>query len=334
MGEPTGAAAEGEVLLCSACFADHGLAQEAIKHGKRVDAPCPHCGSTTGVKMDRAALEEIVSHYFVGGSWIRTEYGGAPYIQCSRGSYGEREVSFPPWLRTDAELIEDALKVGFFYYGPPTWRLGGIEQLEAMLDPKTRHTAVRDAIGRFQSRILRGEDTFYRLRKDIGSPVASEFDAPPKGHECSGRLDGPDFSVLYGSQDLEICVHECRVTRADRCYVATLRATRPLNLLDLTSKIENDGPTEFESLQLAIDFLFSAEAHSYETTRAIAEAAREAGFDGVAYPSYLRRQRETEIPNIGLFGHPIANRRIELVCIDRLWLDAVRYETSFGPCFP
>jgi RES domain len=44
----------------------------------------------------------------------------------------------------------------------------------------------------------------------------------------NGRLDSPGFPVMYASPDLEVCVHECRVTREDDLYVATLGAVSSL----------------------------------------------------------------------------------------------------------
>jgi hypothetical protein len=66
---------------------------------------------------------------------------------------------------------------------------------------------------------------------------------------------------------LRICVHECRVTKADECYLATLRTSRNLRLLDLCGDVENDGSTPFQSLYLAVQFLFGAEQHAYDITQ-------------------------------------------------------------------
>jgi len=140
--------------------------------------------------------------------------------------------------------------------------------------------------------------------------------------------------VLYGSQDLEICVHECRVTKADECYLATLRTCRDLQLLDLCGDIDNDGGTPFESLYLAVQFLFAAETHAYHVTRAIAIAAKNIGLDGVIYPSYFSSLRQDRIPNLALFGHPVEEGAIEVACINRLMLETAKYTVQLGPCMP
>jgi len=63
---------------------------------------------------------------------------------------------------------------------------------------------------------------------------------------------------LYGWPDLQVCVHECRAIAEDELFVATLAPTRTLTFLDLTEVLQEDGVTEFESLDLAIHMLFLA----------------------------------------------------------------------------
>ena len=81
---------------------------------------------------------------------------------------------------------------------------------------------------------------------------------------------------MYGSQDLQVCIHECRVTAEDDLYVASLAPAR-LRLLDLTHLLHEQHVTEFESLDMAVHMLFLAGPHSYEIARIIAQASRDAG---------------------------------------------------------
>jgi hypothetical protein len=114
--------------------------------------------------------------------------------------------------------------------------------------------------------------------------------------------------------------------------------------------------TEFESLDMAVHMLFLAGPHSYKIARIIAQAARDAGYDGVIYPSYfsllrtggmpfetaygisLRRfpqaaeyERAKIIPNFGLFGRPVREGRVTARGINRMVLDRVEYGVRFGP---
>ncbi len=226
------------------------------------------------------------------------------------------------------QLIKDTLKVGFFYNGTPTWTIGYITHLEDLQSERKWLNVARNIISTYPIRELSNQEIFFRLRSNPKFPQYKiQYDSPPNG---SGRLGLSNFPVLYGSQDVEICVHECRVTLADELYLATLRPTRRLKLLDLTKTIEETG-TEFESLNLTIHMLFRAEKHSYRIIRKIAKEARKARFDGVIYPSYYSRVREGIIPNIAIFGRPIKRRLLKVECINRLLLDKVRYKTNYGP---
>ena len=325
---------EGAVL-CSECFADQGLQIEAKNLGTASRHTCRNCGSISGHKLDRTSVEELAQNFFTYGSFVKSEYGGASILRFGDWDKNNREVRFSVWLDTDAALIERTIKSNLRYYAPATWRLGEVEPLETLCDPATQPSAAIDVVIRFPRRKLPVGTMFYRLRKGIpwkeqGSE--SQYDAPPVGCSSGGRLESPGLSVLYGSQNLEICVHECRTTKADDCHLGTLRIARQLELLDLCESIDNDGPTPFESLYLAVQYIFSAEEHSYSAARAIALAANAAGLDGVIYPSYFSSLRGGTIPNIGLFGHPIANGKVNLVCANRLILERADYAVRLGPC--
>lgn len=161
---------------------------------------------------------------------------------------------------------------------------------------------------------------------------------------------------MYTSPDLQVCIHECRVTVEDDLFVATLAPTNRLRLLDLSALLTHEEVTEFESLDMAIHMLFLAGTHSYPICRKLSIAARQAGFDGLVYPSYFsllqtgvmpfrttygishRRlpsmqghEQANAVPNLGVFGHPVEEGKLEVRCIDRLMLNRVEYGVHFGP---
>jgi hypothetical protein len=317
-------------LLCSDCFRDRGLRIEAAKIGKSSRARCPNCDSRTGVKLNESAIIDLARTFFIYGSFIKTEFGGTSPLR-----FGNGDVKFPDWLEPDVRLLKEKYEISLRHYGPPTWRIGEVEPLELLRNATTRQAAAKNVVQRFPRRTFEVGETFYRLRKGIQTGQEFEpaqYDAPP-ADSPSGRLNSKNLPVLYGSQNLEICIHECRVTKADVCHLATLKTTKPLELLDLCADIIEEGRTPFESLYLAIRFIFSAEEHSYEIAQAIAIAARDAGLHGVAYPSYYSTLTGGEIPNLGLFGRPVADRSVELFCANRLILNSARYEVTLGPVF-
>lgn len=348
---------DSEPLLCSDCFADEGLRIDASKHGLEQPGECPHCNSSEGRKLTKKHIEGLAWSFFVSGTTVRCEYGAAPVIQCNEHHYGKSDISTSSWLKNDIKLIEDAAKIGFFHYGPRLWMVGEVEPLKALQEPVTRPQIINRLLNEYPARAVAKDTKFYRLRVSPQRPADPlEYDSPPIALAGKGRLDSSGFPVMYGSQDIDICIHECRATTDDDIYVATLKAERDLRLLDLTHALKEDG-TEFESLDMAVHMLFLARSHSYEISRAIAQAARDAGFDGVIYPSFFSlirtgghpfetsyglslrhfhpdREKYAEaftIQNFALFGRPLEIGLVRVECINRLILTRVGYQGHFGP---
>lgn len=352
-----GAANATQFLLCSNCFVDEGLRIDSWKHGVEQEGECPNCKSPDGKKLTREHVLGIAHRFFVSGTTIRFDYGAAPLVHCTEQHYGRSDISPSPWLKNDVKLLEDAGKIGFFHSGPRFWMFGEVEPLKALQDPTTRPLIIERVLKEYPEQTLAKDDLFYRVRVNPQRPAEpDEYDSPPSHVAGKGRLDSASFAVMYGSQDIDICIHECRATAEDDMYVATLQATGGLRLLDLTAVLKEDV-TEFESLDMAIHMLFLAKSHSYEISRDIAMAARGAGFDGVIYPSYfsllrtgcrpfetayglsLRRfhpqaeqyAKASMIPNFALFGRPIEQSSVTVKCINRMILTQIAYLGHFGP---
>ena len=321
------------------------------------DEACPRCGSRDGAKLDADRGAHLAHRFFVVGSLHKTEYGGAPVIQFN--AHRQTDIDLDGFHGQDALLLSQALGIGFFYYGPPTWAVGEVEPLKALEDPQTRAPIVGRIVAEYPRYILAPDRTFYRLRKAVAAPMdPGEYDSPPDRFCGGGRLDAPDLPVLYGSADLELCVHECRVTVEDLVHVATLKTTRPLTLLDLTALLEEEV-TSFESLDMAVHMLFLAGGHSYPIARAIAAAAAAAGLDGILFPSFFsllrtgqpfletayglstraypgaaEREARKIVANVALFGRPVADGHVAVTGINRLYLRQAAYDLGFGPATP
>lgn len=350
--EPT-----SQALLCSNCFTDEGLRIDAEKHGLEQQGECPNCRSSDGKKLTLDHIKSLAWRFFVGGTTVRGDYGAAPVIQFNEYRYGQSDIAPSAWLGNDIKLIEEAAKIGFFHYGPRLWMIGEVEPLKALQHPATRPQIIERVLREYPEKTLSQNSKFYRLRVNPGHPAElSEYDSPPVEFAGRGRLDSPGLSVMYGSQDLDVCIHECRASTEDELYVATLKSQKDLRLLDLTHPLE-EAETEFESLDMAIHMLFLARSHSYGIARDIALAANQAGFDGVIYPSFfslirtgshpfetayglsLRRfhpEREqyveaTTIRNLAVFGRPVESGLVSIECINRLILTHVGYRGHFGP---
>ena len=343
--------------LCSDCFSDHGLKLTAAQIGVIHDVACPNCRSLYGRKLNLQLLQGLAYWFFVWGTLHRTQYGAAPVVQFNASRHSD-SLPEPDWPKADMRLIEDAADLNFFRYGPRFWMVGlNIEHLDALKDPSTRASTVQRILREFPDTVLRKGKLFYRLRKNVERPQdAGQYDTRPSNLARHGRLDSERLPVMYASSDLQICVHECRVTAEDDTYVATLAPIRDLKLLDLTAMLPEPEATEFESLDHTIHMLFLAGEHSYEICRSIAQAASDSGYDGLVYPSYFsliksghipfettlgisnrripqlaERERSKISPNLALFGRPVQQRTVRVQCINRLILRKVSYDFHFGP---
>ncbi|MCI9844557.1 RES family NAD+ phosphorylase [Flavobacterium pectinovorum] len=233
--------------------------------------------------MTAKLLSDLAYRFFVKGTSWKVEYGEAPLIQFNE--YQKTSINFKEPLKSDVVLIEKYINVGFFDYGPRLWMIGHIEPLKKLQTKKYRKEIIQRIIQEYPSLILTDKAKFYRLRKNPKDPENhSEYDSPPKSG--NGRLDSYRLPILYASPDLEVCIHECRATAIDRLFVSALVPKTNLKLLNLAVILEEDC-TEFESLDISVQFLFYAESHSYEISREIAKAANKAGYDGIVYPSYF-----------------------------------------------
>ena len=346
-----------EPLLCNACFHDPGLRIMAAKF-EGVPSTCPNCRKKNVVALNRAQLMFLAHAFFVRGSEHRPGYGAAPVIQFNEHNAGSLDFKGP--LASDVDLLQSKLGIGFFYYGPRLWMVGIIDPLEDLQRPESRSRVIDRILNEYPEIRFEVGQEFYRVRKAPARPDdPKEYDSPPDGLAGMGRLDAPGQPVLYASQDLEVCVHESRFAAGDILYVATLAPHRSLRLLDLSAILEEEGVTEFESLDLAVHMLFLAGNHSYPISREIAAAAAKRGYDGLIYTSYFSQLRtgsvpfETSyglshrrwlgateeelskiVPNLAIFGHPIAEKTVDVVGINRLMINRVEYGFSFGPARP
>ena len=344
-----------DIAVCSDCFQDQGLHLDAERIGIADDSACASCGSRIGRKLDRELIAALAHRFFVWGTIHRVDYGAAPLVQFNE--HQSTCINTSPWFEADLRLIEKAIGVGFFYYGPRLWMVGEVEPLKELQDPITRHSVIKRIITEYPATVLPEAQVFYRIRKGPAKPNDfGEYDSPPSSLIGTGRLDSTGFPVMYGSQDLQVCLHECRVTAEDDLYLATLAPARQLRLLDLTELLQEEKVTEFESLDMAVHMLFLAGEHSYEITRAIGRAAHTAGYDGLVYPSYFSLLRTGGMPfettygishrripqladrenakiirNLALFGRPVEQRAVNVRCINRLILNRVEYGIQFGP---
>lgn len=342
------------MIYCSNCFGDEGLKLKAFMLGQKNTDSCPNCESCLGNKLNKEELIRLAHSFFVWGSLYRFDYGFSPVIEFNESQ--KTDINATPALKKDIELFERAIGIGFFYYGPRLWMMGENEPLKDLRNTEKRFQTIEKILSLYPTKILTQDEVFYRLRINPNEPDNhSQYDSPPNQFLGTGRLDDMDHPILYGSQDIEVCLHECKVTALDDIFLATIKPNLDLKLLDL-SRIIDEELTEFESVDLAVYMLFLATAHSYETIREIGKKVKQAGFDGIIYPSYFSLLRTGSMPfnttygmsnraipeyrdfeqskiveNIALFGYPIKEGKVEIKCINKITLTNVKYNIQFGP---
>ena len=345
---------EVESGLCSDCFYDLGLKFESLKFGSKTGAQCPNCRSSEGKHFSLKDIKVLAYRFYVLGTVVKSDYGAAPLVvfnefQSTSGTL--KEIIGP-----DAALFEKALGIGFFEYGPNAWMFGEITPLLGLQKKRQRPELLQTILSTYPEITLHPGDLFFRVRINPDDPTdILQYDSPPEHINSNGRFESKSNPILYGSPDLQTCIHECRTGVDDTIYAAALNPLKPLKFLDLTH-IPEDKSSPTESIDLALHYIFRARSYSYEITRDLAKIAKTKGFDGVIFPSYFsalrtsapsfetiwgmpvrqleqskERIRAQTIPNIGVFGRPISEDLIKVEYLNRVHLESASYSLRLGP---
>jgi hypothetical protein len=285
--------------------------------------------------ITRANLKEAVQSFFVAGSFVAETL--APVYQVN--DCNPHPARFDVTLNDDAKLACSLTAQVIFDYGPPLWRVGEVDLKRAFDEGgETRAAAARAFVADAPRIELATGTRVFRIRKnpkpDETIATAAAFDPPPQHIKRSpGRWDDGHAAVLYASDDIELCLHECRVLIADEVVVASLRTVRPLTLLDLTADFPLTGPTPFEDPNIFARFLsLSRHEQWLDYARAVARAAEAAGLDGIRYTSYYAQAKHhSDALNLALFGRGIEAGDLTIEAVNRVRLTDARYQFSFGP---
>jgi len=173
----------------------------------------------------------------------------------------------------------------------------------------------------------------------------------------NGRLDNKDNPIFYCSTDLELCLHECRVSSEDQIYVGIFKPSKNLKFLDLSVILDEDC-TEFESLDLSVLMLFLANQHAYKVLQKLSNFIKASGFDGIIYPSYFSMLKTGNLPfetvigmsnrrfdslkdyeakkivrSIALFGYPLRDNKLHVISMNKLHLNQVKYDFTMAPIY-
>jgi len=350
---------KGDLVLCSDCFNDEGLRLDAIKIGIEKSDKCPNCSSLTGKKLTKQIVRELCYRFFVRGTIEHFDYGGFPLIQMNEERFGNSEINVSTWLKDDVKLIEKVGEIGLFYYSPRFWMFGEIEPLKDLQSESKINEIVKRIFELYPKHILNYDHPFYRIRINPKLPYEfQEYDSPPDSSISKNRFNWNGEAIMYASPDIELCLHECRSSVEDDIYIAKLIPIQPLKMLNLAAIVQEDGVDEFTSLDLAVHFLFLAEKHAYSICSQIGQHIKDSGFDGIIYPSYfsyirtgaipfetingmsirhlppLKNYAQAQtVPNVALFGWPIKEGKVKVHSVNKVLINSIKYDLSFGPAY-
>jgi hypothetical protein len=321
-------------LACPACFINHGFVQVAKRHARRLVGPCPNCGASGELKLNRPRLSQALVEFFVRGSLVAETY--APVFQVN--DRNPHPARLDPTIADDAALACRLTGLVVFNYGPPLWRLGITTHWEAFNAGGDRRRVAAEALVQHAAKaVIPAATHLYRIRLNVkadeGIADAETFDPPPPNVvREQGRWDEPSSPVLYVADDLELCLHECRVTISDEIVAASLTTTRDIQVLDLTADMPLQGGTSFDDPNVFIGVMCRSRGYWLDYCREIARATRAAGYDGIRYKSYYSQAKgDRSAVNLALFGRPISDGWLRIESVNRISITDMRYRFEFGP---
>jgi hypothetical protein len=327
--------------MCSDCFEDAGLEIEARRYGKAKGAECKLCGSKAGHALDRESLDNLANQFFSYSTASHSYQMDVAVLGIGGGRDDTVEKMRPEtwrdWLR-----IKEVIDGSLFYRSPRLFYLGVTNHF-GEYGSLQKEFVRREIVPKLREKKLSLSTEMHRIRLNLTEAERfdeRQFDAPPDGRRRGfTRFDHPKLPILYASPNLQVCIHECRVTLADEIFMATLSPTRALRLIDLTGNFEQPADIDpFDDLEWFFrGLMYSSRPSVYRYCRRIAqEIRRETGADGFAYNSYFTNiAGDVDGPtiNYALFGHPIAEGKLFVDSINVVKLESIRYGFHLGPVF-
>jgi hypothetical protein len=251
-------------------------------------------------------------------------------------------LTLRPEAQADWNLIQSKISGRLFYRSPRLFFLG-ITNHFGWYQSLPKDVVRNDIVPKLRFTEIDPVAEFYRIRvnlTDANKFDEGQYDAPPKPRRRgSGRFDNPKLSLLYGSPNLQVCIHECRVTLADDIFVATLAPTRTLRLIDLSGNYDQpEAISPFDDLFWFFRGLMNAShPHVYRYCRRIAQTIKDmTEADGFVYNSYYTNvagDTGGKTINYALFGLPISEGKLKIVSINTIRLNRITYDYHLGPLF-
>lgn len=289
------------------------------------------CGHTGGF-LNEDNVDQLVHEFFVNGSIPPSLGGIAPVYNIK--TIGINELTFESELDHDIELLSQYKPLPLYHYGPPLYKIGATTNYqELVIDGVSggrRKEVWEGIISACKSVTLEPGSMIFRARKGNSLPPAleNEFDSNPNPTE--GRFNKSGEKVFYGAFEIETCLHEIRVALTDWIALATFHVKKELRLLDITD-ITELPTTPFESIDIFIRKIVYSGESEYPLCQELANEIKNRGYDGLITPSFFKQAHKNDLKNIILFGQPAKDGKISMTSTNKINLNFISYEFSFGP---
>ena len=343
---------EFSIYGCSKCFRNEGLSREAEKLGIKNNEKCSYCGSTFGAKLTKDQLANLAKIFFEQGSldinqvvygenYMLTGIGEVNFVHYFNENFDIKR-EFDESLHSDIKFLQDQLNFQFNWRSPRSWDCGITDlwfemkeiieqQKEPYLLDDNENTIIDRIIDSRKSITLQKGVKLYRIRTNITEKIddPESYDSPPLTKKKSrGRFECFNLPVLYTAYDIETCIHECKTTVYDEIVVATLEVKKPIIILNMEEEIENctDSNANIQCYLNSMSF-----SREYEGSQLIAKRVYERGYCGINYLSYFSMIRDRKYSNVVIFGHPIKEKTLELISLNRIRFNKIQYDFTYGP---
>jgi hypothetical protein len=306
---------------------------------------CERCGATGGAPLNPEAIDEVFLRFFCLGSQAAT-YLPEVFRPDPEGNYDD--ITFEVSAQTDYALLKELSGIGLRRHTPRTNELGytpirsAIEGVleqdpnsapeQAVEELRRNYHTLMDAAG---ERLLETNELLFRTRIGPKQPYASEeYDSPPVELSVANRVAPRGERMLCAAVDIETCLFETRPAIDDiihnRIFVASLRPTHKLRLLDFTC--QREGPLA-AVVEMTLKAFFQANQASYHLTQALSVLTKRRGYDGLVYPSDMQclNRKTGQWSNVALFGAPVADGRLKVDSINKILVRTVQYNFDLGP---
>jgi RES domain len=334
-------------LLCSNCFRDVGLRLEAQRSGRwsRLRKTCPNCGRKDGYSLNGKALHELQRQFFsraTAPNQIRDDIAVLGLVEDETREDEDIGLRLRPEAQADWSLIQSKISGRLFYRSPRLFYFGTTNHF-GWGESLPKEVVRNDIVPKLRFAEIDQDTMFYRIRLNVPDDSKfddGQYDAPPKLRRRGvGRFDNHKLPVLYGSPNLHVCIHECKVTLADDIFVASLMPTKKLSMIDLTGNY--DQPEDIDPFDDLFWFfrgrMNANHPNVYRHCRRIAQTIRAlTDADGFIYNSYYTNvagDTSGKAINYALFGRPLADGKLKVVSMNTMRLERVTYDYHLGPLF-